>query len=217
MDRCLLCSVAIPAAHPLCAACRADCPFTEEACTGCGRELPDPGICGACLKDPPPFDGVVVPLRYEYPVDRLLWEFKYHGRLAPARLFAEELAQAVRKAGRPFPECVVPVPLHWRRLWQRGFNQSLEIARLASKKLGVPVDWRLVRRRRATAAQAGLAAKARRRNVRGAFEITGRPLPARVAVVDDVLTTGATLGELARVLRCAGVEEIQAWVACRAD
>src|SRR5690606_20455488 len=106
-------------------ACRADCPFTEAACETCGRDLPESGFCGACLREPPPFDCVVAPLRYAYPVDRLLWEFKYQGRLTPLRLFAVELVRAVEERGWPLPQCVVPVPLHWRRLWQRGFNQSL--------------------------------------------------------------------------------------------
>ncbi len=110
----------------------------------------------------------------------------------------------------------MPVPLHVARERKRGYNQAREIARFAALEIGVPVQERLVRRIRETAEQTGLSGNARRRNLRGAFSVESRDVPARIAIVDDVLTTGATTESLALALRHAGCRRIEVWAVARA-
>lgn len=213
---CLLCDAPGAEGSDLCAGCRAELPWNVAACERCAAPLPQPGLCGACLKRPPRFDGAYAPLLYRPPLDWLLQGFKFNGRLPPGRLCGELLAEAVGRRGVPLPELIVPVPLHPSRLRRRGFNQALELARPVAARLGVPLAPRLCRRVRATATQSLLGAEERRRNVRGAFELAA-PLEARhVAIIDDVIATGSTVGELARVLRRAGAERIEVWAVARA-
>jgi len=195
----------------LCAACAADLPVLPEYCPRCALPAPGGSICGSCLADPPQFDGTTALWLYEFPCDRLVQALKYRAWLALAGFFA------CRLASRPMPEVdlIVPMPLHPRRLAERGFNQALEIARGVSRRAGIAVEARGVRRLRYTRPQTELPYDERARNVRGAFvcelELCGR----RVAVVDDVMTTGATLNELASVLKRAGAASIENLVIAR--
>jgi ComF family protein len=158
----------------------------------------------------------VAPFRYRYPLDVLIRELKYHDRLACVRFLGGALADEVRARRSDLPERLLPVPLHWRRCIARGFNQSLEIARVVGARLNIPVDRGIVRRVRATPAQAGLPAAERRRNLRNAFLVAKVPPCKRVAIVDDVVTTGATAREISRALRRAGIEDVQIWAVARA-
>ena len=205
----------------LCGPCEAELPRNSYPCARCAVPLPAGtpigAACGRCLERPPWFDAASVPFRYAYPLDHLVRDFKYHGRLAYARVLGTVLADHVRALAAPVPECLVPVPLHPARHRERGFNQSSEIARHVARHLGIALDERLCRRTRATADQTALTAKERRRNLRGAFALE-RPLRARhVAVVDDVLTTGSTVEELARTLKRGGVERVSVWAVARAS
>jgi ComF family protein len=131
--------------------------------------------------------------------------------LGQGRLLGTLLTRALQQAGAPYPELLLPVPLHPARLRERGFNQAVEIARPLAQALGLPLDLNSCQRRRATAPQAGLEAIERRRNIRGAFALT-RPLPARhLALIDDVVTTGSTVAELTRLLKRAGAERVEVW------
>jgi ComF family protein len=182
--------------------------------------MPEPvSACGRCLKKPPPLDRVHAAFDYGFPVDRLLPRFKFHHDLAAGRELAEAmhamLAEALPVDPADRPQALVAVPLHARRLRQRGYNQALELAKPLSKAFAIPLLWDGLRRTRDIAPQSGLGALARRRNPRGAFAVGGDMLPAHVALVDDVMTTGATLYECARVLRRAGVQRVEAWVAAR--
>jgi ComF family protein len=154
---------------------------------------------------------VVAPFRYQYPLDALIRAYKYGGRLAYARLFGGALAAETI----PEVEAVVPMPLAPRRLAERGFNQALEIARAAADAAALPLLPFACRKVVETAPQAALPWKERARNVRRAFVCDADLRGKRVAVVDDVLTTGATLNELARVLRKAGAVEVVGWVVAR--
>lgn len=213
---CLLCGAPGEATLDLCPGCRDALPESGPACVQCGAALEAAGPrCGACLKRPPAFDRVRAPFAYASPVDHLLWRLKFRGQLAPARVLGQLLAQAANARTGPLPQLLVPVPLHPGRLRQRGYNQAVELARPLGRALAVPMAPRLCRRQRATAAQAELTGSARRRNVRGAFAVAG-PVPAHVAIVDDVVTTGSTVGELARALRRAGVERVEVWAVARA-
>ena len=183
-----------------------------------GCALPLDGLatrCGQCSLRPPPWSLVQSGLRYAFPVDRLLPRFKFHGDLAAGEVLATLLQWSLDPAETP--EALVPVPLHRARLRERGYDQALELARFLQRDGGPPVLADRLRRLRHTAPQSELGAAARRDNVFGAFALHGDgPLPAHVALVDDVLTTGATVGECARVLLSAGVRRVDVWTVARA-
>jgi len=213
---CLLCGAPGTDDLDLCPGCLRALPWNLSACRSCAAPLALPGTCGQCLNHPPAFDAALTPLLYRPPLDWLVQGFKFNRRLAPGRLLGELLARHVEREVTSLPELIVPVPLHPARLRERGYNQALELARPLSRRVGVPLAPGLVRRSRATATQSLLAADERRRNVRGAFQLV-QPLQARhVVIVDDVIATGSTVGELARVLRRAGAQRIEVWAVARA-
>lgn len=200
--------------RPLCAACDADLPrHSVPVCPVCALPALDGMVCGSCLRHPPAFGHTLAAFGYRFPIDHLLTAFKYAGDLALAEVLAEPLARCA--AGHPKPDLLVPMPLHPTRLKERGFNQALEIARPLSRWLDIPLGADACRRTRDTPAQAGLQWKQRRSNMRGAFacdlDLTGK----KVAVLDDVMTTGSTLDELSRVLLRCGAAEVSAWVVAR--
>jgi ComF family protein len=179
-------------------------------------------VCGRCLTHPPHYDRTVAAWRYAYPADRMLQALKYGARLALAGFCAENIAQASTQASnqniqsKPLEaDLIVPMPLHPRRLAERGFNQALEIARPLARSLGIAIDAHAVQRVRDTAAQAGLPFSERVKNVRSAFACERNLDGLRVAVVDDVMTTGATLNELAKTLKRAGASHVENWVVAR--
>lgn len=196
----------------LCAPCDADLPrLTARRCVVCALPLSSGSVCGACLDRPPLYTRVVAPFRYVYPLDALVQAYKYGRRLGHARLLGAALAAVAPRD----VDVIVPMPLAAGRLAQRGFNQALEIARIVANATGLPVLPFACRKIVETPPQAALPWKERARNVRRAFVCDADLRGTRVAVVDDVLTTGATLNELARVLRKAGATEIAGWVVAR--
>ena len=214
---CLLCGDQGHEHLDLCQSCRNALPWLESACPRCG--LPQASdtsqVCGACLRQPPPFDGMIALFRYEEPVRRLIQSLKFGARLPHARLLGSLLAERLDET-TVWPEAIIPVPLHPSRYRERGFNQSLEIARWVSRHTRVPLAWHRAGRLRQTDAQARLHADERKANIRKAFTVNG-PLPyRRIAILDDVVTTGATAGELARTLRRAGATRIDVWTCVRA-
>lgn len=218
-SRCLACDAPGSEALDLCEACDAALPRNTSACATCALPLPMPApACGACLQRDEhraPLTAVHAPFVYAAPLDRLLVRFKFHEDLASGRLLSQLMAQALGDVTRP--DALVPVPLHRARLRQRGYDQALELARPLGRALDLRVDGDLLVRTRATDAQSRLDADARRRNLRDAFTVRpGAALPAHVALVDDVMTTGATLRAAAAALRRAGVERVDAWVCARA-
>jgi ComF family protein len=211
---CLLCGSAVRGAA-LCPGCAADLPRpTAPGCAVCAEPLAVAGVCGRCLQDPPGFDDARAACLYRFPADVLVQRLKYGADLACAAALGELLADAV--AAAPRPDLLLPMPLHPARLRERGFNQAAELARPLARRLGVPLAPALCRRLRDTPAQASLDRAARRRNVRGAFACDGDLSGRHVAVVDDVLTSGATIDALARALKKAGAARVSAWVATRA-
>ncbi len=231
--RCLLCGARGQGRTlDICAACEADLPRNARCCLRCADTLPEAppelpllpqpstlsaAICGRCTARPPHFDRAVVPYRYAYPIDRLVQRLKYEGALPFGRVLGMLLAAAVRSRAREDqPQALLPVPLHIARHRERGFNQACELARPVSRLLRIPVDDRLCRRMRNTADQTGLLAGQRRKNLRRAFAVV-RPSPwIHVALIDDVVTTGSTTGELARALKRAGAERVEVWAVARA-
>lgn len=210
---CLLCGARSDPAL-LCRPCNAALPrLPATLCARCALPLADAKVCGACLREPPRYERTSAVFTYTFPLDALVQALKYGGNLVVARLLGEALAAAVA-AERA--DVIVPMPLSRGRLRERGFNQALEIARYVGRATGIPVAADACRRVVDTAAQASLPWKARARNVRGAFVCDADLRERTVAIVDDVMTTGATLNELARNVRRAGAREISAWVVARA-
>ncbi len=211
---CLVCGEACPA-ESLCPACRRALPWNRSACQRCALPLPvSVAACGHCLRRPPPLTVVHAAFRYEIPLDRLLPRLKFHDDLAAGRLLGGLMAEAL--AGTERPDALIPVPLHRRRLRSRGFDQTLELAVPLAHALRLPLMDDILMRMRETAPQSRLDAAARRRNLRRAFAVReGGVLPTHVALVDDVMTTGATLHAAADALLRAGVKRVDAWVCAR--
>lgn len=213
--RCLACGERGHGVRDLCKACADALPWNRVACPRCALPLPLPApACGRCLRRSPPLDAIHAACTYARPLDRLLPRFKFHGDLAAGRLLAQLLVDAC--APLPRPDLVLPIPLHRTRLRARGYDQALELAKPLARALGLPLRDDALLRLRPTAPQSELSAIARRRNVRDAFVVrSDAPLPAHVVLVDDVMTTGATLHAAAQALRRAGVQRVDAWVCAR--
>ena len=180
-------------------------------CAICALPLAAGRICGACLQDPPNYDIVIAVYAYAFPIDALIQAYKYRGDLTLAKLLAAPLARQVSAN----VDAIVPMPLAAARLRERGFNQAQELARHVGRNLHLPVLAGACRKVTDTPPQAALPWKERARNVRGAFVCDGDFSGMRVAVVDDVMTTGATLNELARNLKRAGALHVSGWVVAR--
>lgn len=214
--RCLVCGCDGSGGADLCADCRAQLPWQSHACPLCALPLPSSHIaCGQCQQNPPPLDASFAALTYANPLDRLLPRLKFHNNLASARLLSGLMTQAA--AHWPRPQAIIPIPLHRSRLRQRGFDQALELARPLAHALKLPLRTDLLQRQRATCAQTRLSAAARRRNLRQAFAVNATDLPQHVALLDDVMTTGATLHSAAKALKQAGVQRVDAWVCARVE
>lgn len=213
--RCLLCGATGAEGRDLCGGCAAALPWNRSACLRCALPLPAPApVCGDCLQRAPLLRETHAALVYGFPVDRLLPRLKFHADLACGRLLSQLLNDAV--AGLPRPDALIPLPLHRARLRSRGYDQALELARPLARALRIPMLDGVLARTRATAPQSLLDADARRRNLRGAFALRpGANLPGHVVLIDDVMTTGATLEAAAKVLRRAGATRIDAWVCAR--
>lgn len=216
---CLVCHEAGDGGRALCTRCAATLPWLRAACLRCAIPLPGTGAgasCGQCQRRPPVLAETHATFLYGAPVDRLLPRLKFHRDLAAGRLLASCMAEAF--ATLPRPDALIAVPLHPSRLRRRGYDQALELARPLARALAIPLLQGPLVRGRATTAQSRLDAAQRQRNVRNAFQTQtrpGQPLPGHVALVDDVMTTGATLRAAAVALRRAGVARVDAWVCAR--
>lgn len=211
---CLLCGADGALGYDLCAGCAADLPYNRMACSGCATPLAEnsaAGLCAECQAQPRSFDRTFAPFRYQPPVNFLIRGLKFEGRLSHARLLGELFAAALAERTEPLPDCIIPVPLHPRRLRERGFNQALELARAAARRFGIPLLADGLRRVRYTTPQTRLDAQRRQTNPLGAFTVGQWETGARVALIDDVMTTGSTVGECARVLRAGGAIEVEVW------
>lgn len=232
---CHLCLLPSRRPRDLCTYCQAALPWQLAPCPGCAlspwpdRQADHPmrigNLCLPCRRRKRPVREavrVVAPLNYRDAAQWLVRQQKQHRgvrSVVASRLLAELLGDAILAsygASMPLPEVVVPVPLHWRRLAARRYNQAERIADWLARRLQLPLQLRAARRTRATPSQQGLGQRARAANVANAFVATPAVAGLRVAIVDDVLTTGATVRALARALRAAGASEIHVWAAARA-
>ncbi len=208
---CLLCAGASAGAL-LCAPCDADLPrLGGSLCDCCALPITSGDRCGACLTHPPAYDHVCAPYTYAFPADALVQALKYRGMLAIAPLFGGALARCLDER----PDVIVPMPLADARLRERGFNQAQEIARHAARITGITLLARACRKVRDTQPQAALPWKERAKNMRHAFVCDADFSGKHVAIVDDVMTTGATLNELARNLKKAGAARVTGLVVAR--
>ena len=209
------------AVNGLCSLCQTDLPVNRWHCRCCALPLSHTGdnhLCGDCLKSPPAFDRSLIPWRYQYPIDSMISRYKYSGQRKFARPliagFSDHLESAFENRSDDKPQLIIPSPMLPSRRRARGFNQARDIAERLGETLDIPVGAGVVRRVRKVQAQRGLSREARLANLRGVFEVCAG-VPERVAIVDDVVTTGATVRVIAAALRDAGAQHIQVWALAR--
>lgn len=205
----------------LCRPCTDELPRNTSACGRCGNPLAgnigSATLCGGCLRHQPHFQQAHCAFRFVYPVDHLIRALKFQGQIVYGHVLGRLLAQSLSGARlQPLPRCVVPVPLADQRFRGRGYNQAIEIGVPLARQLGIPLRTDLVVRQWQTREQTTLSRKERRKNVRGAFSVIGRLPVTHIAVLDDVVTTGSTANELARILRRAGAERVEVWAVAHA-
>lgn len=199
-------------ASAICPACIEQLPFNRTACRRCALPLPDDSgstaLCGRCLKQAPAFDYAVSAFRYEDAVVPLVQQLKFSGKISFVPTLAQQMADVYLAKGMDLPDCLLPVPLHNRRLRERGYNQSIELARPLARLTGLPLSCDRIIRCRHTAPQVGNRVDARRRNIRGAFGLKSPLEASHVLIIDDVVTTGSTVNELAKLLKASGVRRV---------
>ena len=212
---CLACGAALDDAESLCFSCREHLRRVPNPCRHCGQPNSAGGqTCPACLLNPPRWQRMIAPLQYRGLARDYVLQLKFGEALHLSKTLCRHCSEPFR-ACRPRPEVLLPVPLHRERLRERGYNQAFEIAAVWSRMFGIPVERRALCRRRATASQSGLGAAQRTRNVRGAFSFDNRRGWRHVAIVDDIVTTGSTAGEITRSLHRGGVEYVEVWALAR--
>lgn len=216
---CLLCNGLGAGDRDLCQACAATLSRNHHCCCRCAAifepDVYSPGLCGRCLSLTPAFDETHAPYIYDDKISHLIGRLKFNRQYANARLLGILLAESLPTSVE-HPELIIPVPLHASRYYDRGFNQSLEIAKTVAKQLSIQLDYRSCKRHRATQQQSKLPAKQRRSNIKNAFSVV-RPMQQQyVAIIDDVMSTGTTVNELAKALKKSGVQRVDVWVCARA-
>ncbi len=222
IQACLVCDEATESTDCVCNVCETELPWLMEHCEVCALPLPMDGlVCGQCLKQPPAFKQVIAPWTYSFPVDSLISRFKHQARWPFGQMLARQLARSLLhrydNSGLSRPDCLLPVPMARKRLRERGYNQALMLARWLGEDLNIAVEEHLVLRPHETVAQQALDARTRKRNLLDAFTLAadawvqGR----HFALVDDVLTTGATAHSLARLLLNAGARQVDVYCLAR--
>lgn len=213
--RCQYCRAPSADALALCHDCCVQLPWNHSCCPRCAQPQTHDQYCRSCLAHPPAFDVAWSAFRLEPPIHRSIHQLKYQARFLEARVLGSLMARQLRTRD-DLPTWIVPVPLHAQRLRRRGYNQALELARVIARECGLQLHPHLARRPHATADQIGMNAVQRHRNVRDAFLVDADLRGRDVALIDDVMTTGATLDALARACKRAGAARVEAWCAARA-
>ncbi|MEM7358537.1 MAG: ComF family protein [Pseudomonadota bacterium] len=211
--RCLACTAIVSGPNqPFCETCHLALPFQPHSCTRCGQALnAEQDYCGRCIQSPVPFDLCFYPFRYESPISDAIHRFKYGDRPQLAKPLGTVLASEIREHGLPLPEILLPVPMHVSRLRKRGFNQSLQLCKQVATELSIPYSNGVLEKSRATPAQVGLSLRERRASIRDSFRISRNFTKKSVAVIDDVITTGSTVEEIAKILKRNGVNYVYIW------
>ena len=220
-QNCVLCASPEANNHAVCKPCLNDLPWhPKTSCPQCG--LASSGtdlnrvVCGSCLNSPPDFDVTKAVFLYAYPIDAMMQRYKYGSLLNLGDTFGEFLAE---KTALENVDLVIPMPMHPQRLKERGFNQALEIAKVLTKNDREKLDYKSAERQTLTPPQASLPLKERVKNIKGAFKVNADKLNKfqgkSIAIVDDVMTTGASLNELAKTLKKSGASHVECWVVAR--
>jgi len=219
-ENCFLCAASRIKNHGLCEACLKDLPWLPaKSCTKCG--LSSGGqVCGSCLSTPPYFDATHAVFLYNYPIDAVIQRYKYGDTVSLSHTFGQLMSEKICLVNsQENIDLMIPMPMHPTRLKQRGFNQALEIAKVANQALNknnkTKLDYKSVKRQTLTPSQASLPIKKRVKNIKGAFMVNADFSGKRIAIVDDVMTTGASLNELAKTLKQAGATHVECWVIAR--
>ncbi|MFI4919214.1 MAG: ComF family protein [Legionellales bacterium] len=213
---CTLCNQIHNGSLAICSFCMALLTPLGPSCQHCAYPLPEAHhlICGRCIKKPPHFDRTFIFYQFEEPLRGLLHHFKYHKGLYLGSLLSQLMCHAFPE-NTIKPQCLIPMPMHPKRLRQRGFNQAAVLTKLLAKQLNLPYNLSHCQKIINTEPQASLNGEQRQNNLRGAFHI--RPLPYKhVTLIDDLLTTGSTANELANSLKKSGVEQVDVWCCARA-
>lgn len=216
---CQLCSDKIPYNEMICIVCKQALPWLKHTCQRCAVPMinPNQGICGQCQSHAPYYDQVYSLFYYRQPVSKLIIGLKFHHRLTLARLLGHLMAEYLLNQMDASPEAIIPVPLHPRRMRERGFNQACELARTINKRWDIKVRSSAVERLQDNPPQVTLSRKQRLINTRGAFRICERLPKRHLLIIDDVMTTGATVNELARILKHEGIERVDVLTLARAE
>ncbi len=215
-QNCLLCTSPGGNIHALCRACLNDLPWhPKTSCPQCGLAS-DGNLCGSCISSQPDFDATTSVFLYSFPIDAMMQRYKYGNMLNISQTFGLLLSE---KTNLETIDLIVPMPMHPTRLKERGFNQALEIAKVLAKNQPEKLDYKSVIRQKLTPPQASLPLKQRVKNIKGVFSVNGDKFNQirgkRIAIVDDVMTTGASLNELAKTLKKAGASHVECWVIAR--
>ncbi|MCW9013411.1 MAG: ComF family protein [Gammaproteobacteria bacterium] len=216
---CVLCGASGKAGQDLCVDCAGDLIVNISACVRCALPIPvynEQRICGTCLQKPPQYDAAWSAFLYAQPLEWMIHQLKFNTRLAYARLLSAQMLSVLPDISER-PDCFIPVPLHSKRMKQRGFNQALELLRPIAKQLDIPVDSHSCSRQKSTAKQTGLNSSDRRKNIKNAFQFKNTGQYKYIVLFDDVVTTGSTVNELAREIRRHGIERVDVWSLARAD
>ncbi len=212
---CLLCDDQMESMHGLCDGCLQGLPWNTSACRRCALPLMVGHLCGACQTRLGAYDEVVAPVIYREPVDRIVCELKYSARLAWARTAAGLIVDTIRYRDEPLPDLLVPVPMTLRAVRRRGFQPSTTIARLIGKRLTLRTHESIVGKHRETKRQSTLTHRERESNISGVFEVRQQSAGRKIVLVDDVVTTGSTVAELARILKKTGTAQVRVWAFAR--
>ncbi|HEY0268818.1 MAG TPA: ComF family protein [Methyloradius sp.] len=211
---CLLCAASDGGELAICQDCLTDLPrHTIDQCPQCALPAYQNQLCGHCIASPPAFDTTNALFRYEFPVDAMLQRYKYQHLLNMAQTFAQMILNDLPNA--KLPDLIIPMPLHPLRLKERGFNQSLEIARIVGKTLNIKVDAQVCSRIKPSPPQASLPLKERVKNMQSAFACNTTLDGLNIALIDDVMTTGASLNSLSKTVKKAGASNVECWVVAR--
>lgn len=212
-QKCLLCDAQSDALeaniHAVCKACLNELPkHPKTSCPQCG--LSSGGqLCGSCISSLPDFDATHSVFLYDFPIDSMMQRYKYGSMLSLYAFFGQMLSEKVDMGS---VDLIIPMPMHPARIKERGFNQALEIAKVFGKE---KLDYKSAVRQKLTPPQASLPLKQRVKNIKGAFAVSANLTGKRIAIVDDVMTTGASLNELAKSLKKAGASHVECWVIAR--
>jgi ComF family protein len=215
---CILCGQSADLPVELCSPCKKALLGDAHRCHRCGLELSfGEDSCGKCLTKLPVFDRCESVLGYTLEAGQLIRQLKYNQKTSVAHVMAYLLAEHLQTHRETLPEVIIPMPIHRNRLYRRGFNQTMEIAKYLGIILDVPVDYKCCQRTKQSESQTGLGVYGRRNNIKGVFRMIKDVNYKHVAILDDVVTTGATADELTRVLKSAGIKNVEVWCCVRTE